>query len=71
MSFFDTLTWTCHVCGDERPDRAIAVHSRSHGTGFCDCHKGYKFMENLRYCNDRAECVEGVKSISLFRKART
>lgn len=46
------LTWTCHVCGAERPDDKISVASatfpvaggRAEGT------------VNRRYCNDRTEC---------------
>lgn len=44
------LTWTCHICGDERPDKLISVLS-------------YPIFEgakrNVRYCNDRVACLEG------------
>jgi hypothetical protein len=49
-----TLTWTCHVCDDERPDRFISVlqvhspHLHHDGTPLCTV--------NVRYCNDRAAC---------------
>lgn len=48
-------TWTCMVCGAERPDAAISV-----------AHRPLKGMEsafilgtrvNVRYCNDNPECV--------------
>jgi len=46
------VSWTCHVCGDERPDGRISVHTKplpgiEHAT------------QNIRYCNDRPECVAG------------
>jgi hypothetical protein len=50
-----TLTWTCMVCKDERPDRFISVAHR-HLRGM----EG-RFPEtrvNVRFCNDRVECIE-------------
>ena len=51
---FSNLTWTCMICGDERPDAAIDVK-----------HRPIAGMENmfpdarlnLRYCNDRPDCI--------------
>lgn len=45
------FTWTCHVCGDERPDEKVAVakHKHTYPTGV-------EIEENVRYCSDRAEC---------------
>lgn len=52
MSLAD-LTWTCHVCGDERPDRAISV--AQHVTPIMG---GRTHMtRNVRYCNDRESCA--------------
>lgn len=45
------LTWTCHVCGDERPDDKISVASASF-TIVGDA----KGQVNRRYCNDRPAC---------------
>lgn len=46
MSFFDGLTWACHVCNNERPDDAISVMKR--------VPQGRRGVEHhLRYCNDR------------------
>jgi hypothetical protein len=50
------ITWTCHICGDERPDAAISV--RSHES---EMH-GIKWTQNIRYCNDRPECIEKSKT---------
>lgn len=45
-------TFTCHVCGDERPDRLIGVARHS----VMDAN-GVKVVQNVRYCTDRAPCV--------------
>lgn len=47
------ITWTCHICGDERPDSKISVHSRT------TVHGNVPITENIRYCNDRLSCYEG------------
>jgi hypothetical protein len=52
--FFASMTWTCMVCGDERPDAAISV-----------AHRPLRGLEdrfpdarvNVRYCNDRPTCA--------------
>lgn len=54
----EQLTWTCHVCGDERPDDKISVHSRPVMRGTIE------FQENVRYCNDRPACAESAKTFS-------
>lgn len=51
----DNLTWTCHVCGEERPDRYISVWTHLRTIGVVE------FRENVRYCNDRASCIEGAQ----------
>lgn len=55
--------WTCHVCGDYRPDSKISVHSTD--TMF----SGVSLQQNVRYCNDRLECREGAKNIKWIRGA--
>jgi hypothetical protein len=58
-------TWTCHICGDERPDAMISVHTRdvSHELDL----KPGSAQENVRYCNDRPECIEGAKTFRFFK----
>jgi hypothetical protein len=51
LRWHQTLTWTCHVCGDERPDGQISVVSEMFTIG------GAEGQVNLRYCNDRAGCA--------------
>jgi len=62
------LTWTCHVCGKERPDDCISVFVR-------DVSKKYDLTpgtmtENIRYCNDNQECLEKAKMITLLKGKR-
>lgn len=45
-------TWTCHSCGDERPDALIAVLTYPLA-GF-----GGMAERNWRYCKDRPACLE-------------
>jgi MinD superfamily P-loop ATPase len=52
--FLRDLTWTCHVCGTERPDDAISVLSGQVTIG----HRVFAQV-NVRYCNDRLPCATG------------
>lgn len=57
------ITWTCHICGDERPDRLIAVHTTDLSTEF-----GFQpgtLQQNVRYCTDRPSCAEAAKTLRL------
>ena len=61
------LIWKCHVCGEVRPDVFISVRTK-------DMSKEYglpigTFKQNVRYCNDRAECVQNslTKNLVLFK----
>ncbi|MGH2621970.1 MAG: hypothetical protein ACRDHG_15580 [Anaerolineales bacterium] len=58
------LTWTCHVCGEERPDRFISVLSRPLNI------PGVTAQENIRYCNDRESCVAGAQGVSFVGQDR-
>jgi hypothetical protein len=56
------LTWTCHICGQERPDDKISVEQhkvRMPGTN-------QQVMENVRYCNDKAECANAAPEFSFL-----
>ncbi len=56
-------TWTCHVCGEKRPDSKISVHSRPWVVD------GQTLgQENIRYCNDRQSCIDGAKNVSFQAK---
>jgi hypothetical protein len=65
-------SWTCHVCGDERPDSLIGVHKHHHGAGLCECHPDDRFewQENVRYCRDRPACAEGATTFHHVKPAK-
>lgn len=52
----ERLTWTCHVCGDERPDDKISVAIHKHIDG-----NGIHYDENVRYCNDNPSCEKDAR----------
>lgn len=58
MNCMEGLTWTCHICGDERPDALISVRKVPAEMG------GVNFEQNVRYCNDRPACAEASKTYS-------
>lgn len=55
------LTWTCHICHEERPDDKISVrsHDRVH-------ENGVQFTENVRFCNDRLACQDAAETFSFM-----
>ena len=55
--------WTCHVCGDLRPDARIGVRTEvEHLPG------DVVVRHNVRYCNDREACV--LRSYEAARERR-
>lgn len=61
----DELTWTCHVCGSERPDERISVHSSRENLD------GLVFTQNVRYCNDNPDCRRKAPSVSFIKGGKT
>lgn len=57
------MTWRCHICKQERPDDKISV--RQHHTSI----KGVEITQNVRYCNDRAECIAGAEEFRFVTEA--
>jgi hypothetical protein len=53
--------WTCHVCGEERPDDKISVFSTDVTIGRVQA------RQNVRYCNDRQACISGATKVDFFR----
>jgi hypothetical protein len=54
------ITWTCHICKEERPDDKIGVFST-------DLSSEYGFplgtlTQNVRYCVDDPTCTSGAKA---------
>lgn len=50
-----STSWTCHVCGEERDDSVVSVVS--HDVSALSGLPPTTHFENVRYCNDRAECA--------------
>ena len=59
------LTWTCHICGQERPDAQISVHTRVHPIEGCG---GTTMRENIRYCNDNADCFLRAQTFTFLKE---
>ena len=63
---FEDLTWTCHICKDRRPDEKISVYKHDRSKEY-DMSPG-TMVENVRYCNDKLECIEAAKDYSHFKR---
>lgn len=59
------ITWTCHICGRERPDDRISVYKTDVGVKR-GLPPGIMTM-NVRYCNDDEDCIAKVKDFSFFK----
>jgi len=54
------LTWTCHICSVERPDRYISVFTHEVVTEL-----GVRLRVNIRYCNDRPDCMADAPTVTM------
>lgn len=57
------ITWTCHICKEERPDDKISVITKPlfiNGSAVGE--------QNIRYCNDRPECLKRARIKDFFPK---
>jgi len=61
MQDYGELMWTCHICGANRPDAKISVQKNYRSMG------GTRVQENVRYCNDKAECRKAAPKFSFLR----
>jgi len=59
----EELTWTCHVCGELRPDSAISTIVRGYLVG----PRAIEIKTSMRYCNDRPACRELAEISDRFR----
>ena len=50
-------TWTCHVCGKDRPDAQISVYTEDSPTV-------PGMSVNVRHCNDVATCAAGAPAVA-------
>lgn len=60
------LSWTCHICGRERPDTVIKVYTR-------DVSEKYNLpvgtmRENIRYCGDSVVCQKGAETFNFVKE---
>ena len=58
-----STTWTCHICGKERPDEKISVFSKEVPFGH---NNEFKMKQNVRYCNDNPKCVAAAPSFNFI-----
>lgn len=58
--------WSCHICGEIRFDEKISVLKKiSNIKDGAPCNN---FQENIRYCNDREDCIQGAYKFSFFKR---
>lgn len=55
-------TWTCHICGEKRPDSKISVQKNVRTMPGTD----FEVEENVRYCNDKAECTSAAPQFTFL-----
>lgn len=55
-------TWKCQICGEERPDDKISVMSKP-----LVIDGQVLGIQNIKYCNDRQNCIEKAGSYSYFK----
>ena len=60
---FENLSWTCHVCKETRPDDKISVKTSPIVVNGVEIGQ-----QNVRYCNDRQECIEKSKTFSFLKE---
>ena len=58
------LSWTCHICKENRPDARISVLTKP-----VEKYKDteMKIVENIRYCNDRPDCAAEAVTYSHYK----
>jgi hypothetical protein len=53
--------WKCQICGEERPDDKISVHSKP-----IVINGLVLGQTNVRYCNDRQDCKNKALDLDYF-----
>jgi len=61
----ENITWSCHICKEIRPDEKISVR-KTDLSKEADMPEG-SIIENVRYCNDKPECIEKSKGYRHFK----
>jgi hypothetical protein len=62
---FSDLRWTCHICGQERPDEMIAVMVTDLSDEI-EMPTG-TLKQNVRYCIDNRVCTEAARTYRLLK----
>jgi len=60
------ITWMCHICGKERPDDKISVHTKDVSADYGGLPGTMKM--NTRYCNDNPDCIKAAKTFRFDKK---
>lgn len=60
--------WSCHICHDTRPNDKISVKTTDVSEDYGLEHGVMK--QNVRYCNDRAPCMEEAMTFRFFKIER-
>jgi hypothetical protein len=60
------ITWTCHICKQERPDHLIGVYKHQRDIG-----RGVLMTENVRYCLDKPSCRYGATTFHFIPEDKT
>lgn len=58
-------TWSCHICHDTRPEDKISVRTTDVSADYGLDHGTMR--QNVRYCNDRPECMEAALTFKFFQ----
>ena len=61
-----TLSWPCHICKERRPDDKISVFKTDTSEEY-GVPKG-TMSQNVRYCNDKEDCIEKAKTYRHHKK---
>lgn len=69
MVFTDPLVWRCHICGERRLDQFISVRTNRYTIAKDEDYNTppVEYTEDIRYCNDRPDCMEASKTYKFVR----
>lgn len=62
LDLMENVTWTCHICGAERPDHKISVLKKP-----LTINRQKVGEQNIRYCNDNIKCVKGARTFTFHK----
>jgi len=63
VNMLKDLTWTCQICGQERPDAQISVLSKPLIINGQVCGQ-----QNIRYCNDNPDCIAKAQDYDFMKE---